>query len=60
MRRDSALMPTRRRHMDWRGRRQDLGATIKEMEAGRRSWTGFLTSEVPIQTQARMRRDRLR
>jgi hypothetical protein len=27
-------MPTRRRHMDLRGRRQDLGATIKEMAAG--------------------------
>jgi hypothetical protein len=37
MGRDNALMPTRRRHMDLRGRRQDLGATIREMEAGRQS-----------------------
>lgn len=28
------MMPTRRRHMDLRGRRQDLGATIKGMAAG--------------------------
>ena len=27
-------MPARRRHMDLRGRRQDLGATVKEMAAG--------------------------
>ena len=33
-RRDNALMPIRRRHMDLRGLRQDLGASIKEMAAG--------------------------
>lgn len=33
-RRDNALIPTRRRRTDLRGRRRDLGASIKEMAAG--------------------------
>lgn len=28
------MMPVRRQHIDLRGRRQDLGATVKEMAAG--------------------------
>jgi hypothetical protein len=39
---DSKLMPVRRRVMDLRGRRQDIGATVKQMAAG----LGMRTSDI--------------